>query len=155
MSTVLILGIIAAVYIIWFGVVAIKWVTANKLQKELYPKYIQDGTLKPNVGEEAFAKMFMRVEGPRFSMCLLFAACIAPFILVIGVGIFNWVWGFIWERSGELPWFEVGELPHSLMLVFLYVAILFGVAWVTMRTYYATAPGSYKTELKRLNGETE
>lgn len=155
MSTAVILSMIGLVYVIWAIVVVVKWVSARQLRDELYPKYIEDGTLKKHVAEEDFAAMFMRVEGPRFSFYLLSAACIVPFVIVIGVRIFNLIWGFFWKRMGELPWFEVGELPHSLMLVFLYVGILFAVAWVTMRTYYVRAPDSFKKEMARLNGETK
>ena len=153
MSTEAILISIALVYIIWVGVVGAKWRSTRVLQKDLFPKYIGDGTLEKGVSEDDFARMFMRVEGPRLSLYLLVAAACVPFVIVLGVRIFNLVWDFVWKRSGELPWFEVGELPHSLMLIFLYVALLFCVAWITMRTYYVRAPGSFKSELKRLNGE--
>lgn len=155
MSTVWILGSIGLFYLVWAGVVAIKWFSAKKLQEELYPKYIKDGTLKPGVAADDFSKMFMRVEGPRFGLYLFAAACIVPFLIVIVVRLFNLIWGVVWKRTGELPWFEVGELPHSLMLVFLYVAILFGMAWITMRRYHSRAPGSFKTELSKLNGDAE
>jgi len=153
MSGLLITLAVLLVYAVWGGVVALKWVTTRTLQKEVYPQYIEDGTLRSTVTEEEFAPMFMRVEGPRFGLHLYAAALAAPFIIVIALRIFNLIWGFIWKRSGELGWFEVGELPHSLMVVFLYVAILFAIAWFTMRRYHLAAPGSFKTELRRLNGE--
>lgn len=155
MSGLLIILAVMVVYLVWGGVIAVKWVATRNLQKEVYAKYIQDGTLRSGVDENEFARMFMRVEGPRFAGYIFGAACVVPFAIVIVIAVFNFIWDFFWVRSGELPWMEVGELPHSLFLVFLYVAVLFGVAWVTMRHYHLTAPGSFKTELRRLNGEIQ
>jgi len=153
MSGTLVLLAVALVYLIWGSILAVKWNTTRQLQQEVYPLYIKDGSLKPTVTEDDFAQMFMRVEGPRFGLHLFVAALAAPFIIVIALRVFNFIWDFVWKRTGELGWFEVGELPHSLMVVFLYVAILFGIAWVTMRRYHLTAPRSFKTEMRRLNGE--
>ena len=153
MSGVLIILTVIFVYVVWGGIIALKWVTTRTLQKEVYPQYIKDGRLKPTVTEEDFAPMFMRVEGPRFGLYLFAAACFVPFAIVIVMRLFNLVWDFFWKQNGELPWMQVGEFPHSLMLVFLYVGVLFAVAWVTMKQYHLRAPGSFKTELRRMNGE--
>ena len=155
MSGPVILLLVGLAYAGWGSVLAIRWFATRKIQREVYVKYIEDGTLKTSVSEEEFAKMFMRVEGPRFGLYMFAAACLLPFVIVFVIKIFNSIWTVFWKGSGELPWFEVGELPHSLFLVFLYVGVLIGVAWVTMRHYHLTAPGSFKTEMKRLNGDLE
>jgi len=155
MSPFLVLSLVGLFYIVWAGILLLKWTSTHKLQEEVYPQYIKDGTLKPTVASEAFKDVFMRVEGPRFGIYTFIGACFAPFIIVIGLRIFNLIWDIIWKQSGALPWFEVGEFPHSAMVVFLCAAILFAVAWVTMRVYYIRAPGSFKTEMRRLNGEIE
>lgn len=153
MSGILILSIVAFVYLVWGGILAIKWFAVRSLQREIYPQYIKDGTLKPTVTEKTFAPVFMRVEGPRFGLYLFAAALVTPFMIVVALAIFNFIWEMAWKRTGELPWFEVGELPHSLITVFLYVGILFAISWITMRTYHLRAPGGFKTELRRLNGD--
>lgn len=153
MSGTLILTSVGLVYLVWGAIIAVKWKATHTLQKELYPLYIKDGTLKPTVTQDAFKKMFMGVEGPRFGIYLYVAACIVPFIIVAALRIFNIIWEIVWELTGELPWFQVDELPHSLMVIFLYVGILFMVAWVTMRRYHLRSPGSYKSAMRRLNGE--
>jgi len=140
------------VYVLWAAVLAVKWRAVRTLQKDMYPLYIKDGTLEPSVTEDDFAHTFMRVEGPRFGLYLFAGALAAPFLIVIALGIFNFIWAIVWKKAGELPWFQVGELPHSLMTIFLYVAILFGTAWVTMRQYHMRAPRSLRVEINRLNG---
>ena len=154
MSTIAVLIFVLLLYAIAALTILFRWLATNNLQKELYPKYIADGSLGSGVGEDEFARMFRRVEGPRLGLYTLIGAVIAPFAIILGMRIFNVIWALVWARTGELPWFEIGELPHSLMLVFLCVAILFGLAWGTMRAYYLHAPGSFKAEMKRLNGET-
>lgn len=154
MSPLIILVLFVAFYLVWGAVLAIKWQSAAKLQTEVYAKYIADGTLIPTVAPEEFAGTFMRCEGPRFGLHLFAAALAAPFLVVITLNVFNFIWAFVWERTGKLGWFDVGELPHSLMVVFMYVGVLFVIAWFTMRRYHLAAPGSLKLEIKRLNGET-
>lgn len=153
MSSNYILLTIGTIYLVSGFILLMKWRAARALQKLVYPQYIQDGTLKPTVSEDAFAPVFMRIEGPRFGLYLYISALLAPFIIVICIYIFNIVWDFFWKQAGEIPWMEVGQLPHSLMLIFLNAGTLFGTAWIAMRRYHLTAPGSLKTALRRLNGE--
>lgn len=154
MSPMLLLVCVLAFYLVWGAVLAIKWQAAAKLQPEVYAKYIAEGTLKPDVAPEAFAGTFMRCEGPRFGLHLFAGALAAPFLVILALNIFNFIWDFVWDRTGQLGWFDVGELPHSLMVVFMYVGVLFGIAWFTMRRYHLAAPGSLRAEIKRLNGES-
>lgn len=153
MSGPLILLCVGLVFLIWAGVLGFQWYTVIQLQKEIYPQYRKDSLLKPAVQEEDFARVFLLCEGPRLSTYIFAGALAAPFLIVICLRIFNLVWDFIWDRTGQLGWFDVGELPHSLMTVFLYVAILFAIAWFSMRRYHLTAPGSLKAEMRRLNGD--
>lgn len=153
MSATMVLISIGIFYFVWAGILALKWITTRTLQEQVYPQYIKDGTLKPTVSEDDFKSIFMRVEGPRFGLYTFVGACAAPFVIVAGLGIFNIIWDIIWKRTGELPWFVIGEFPHSAMVVFLCAGLLFIVAWITMRVYYLRAPGSFKTEMRRLNGE--
>ena len=141
-------------YALWAGLLFVQWRSAEALRAEVFDKYRKDGTLNQTVPEEAFTSVFMRCEGPRLSLHLFVGALFAPFAIIFSMGIFNFVWDFVWERSGRLDWFEVGELPHSLMLIFLVVGVLFCVAWVLMRRYHLQAPGSLRSEIRRLNGDT-
>ncbi len=153
MSTLTILLMSGAAYLVWAIVLAVQWQAAKQLSKDVYEKYHKDGTLKPTVTKDAFMRTFMRCEGPRFGTHLFAGAIAAPFMIMLSLMIFNTVWALLWRVSGQVAWFEVGELPHSLITVFLYVAVLFGVAWVTMWRYYAPGVMNFRAELRRLNGE--
>lgn len=155
MSASVILLSVLVVFTVWGAVIAVQWYTVIKLQKEIYPKYRSEGLLKPAVLEEDFARAFRRCEGPRLASYIYAGALAAPVLIVVILRVFNLVWDFIWDRTGQIGWFDVGELPHSLMTVFLYVAILFVIAWFSMRHYHMTAPGSLRLEMRRLNGEDE
>lgn len=142
-----------SIYIIWGLALAARWYTTRKLQAEVYQKYNKDGTLKPSVSPDAFADIFMRCEGPRLGLHLFAGAVASPFAIMIGLRIFNFIWDAVWDVTGQLGWFEVGELPHSLMTVFLCVGVLFCVAWVAMRRYHLTRPMKLRNEIRKLNGE--
>lgn len=153
MSAFTILLMAGAVYVVWAIALYVQWQAAKKLNDEVYAKYHKDGTLKPTVTKEDFSRVFMQCEGPRRGIHLFAGALAAPFLIVIGLAIFNAVWRFVWNLTGQVDWFEVGELPHSLMIIFLYVAILIGVAAFAMWRYYAVGTMNLKVELNRLNGE--
>lgn len=153
MSVSLALVLAGVMYLVWAGILFVRWQTTRTLQTEVFPQYQKDGTLKPTVREEEFAEVFMRCEGPRFGFYLFTGAVAAPLIIMASLALFNFIWRIVWQATGELGWFEVGELPHSLMVVFMYVGVLAATAWITMLQYHKRAPMSLKREIRRLNGE--
>lgn len=118
---------------------------------DTFESYRTDGTLEAHVGKEDYTATYMRAEGPRFGVYLFVTALVAMFGILVLLRLFNFIWNFVWLRTGKLGWFDVGELPHSLATVFLYVGIMFLATWFSMQHYHKHAPRKLRNEIKRLN----
>ncbi len=152
MSGPLILAIIVSAFGLWGGYLLFRQRQTKAEAKDTFTAYKADGTLSKHVSEQAYSEVYMRSEGPRFGKYLFVTALSAAFGVLLGLRVFNFVWNLVWLRTGKLGWFDVGELPHSLATVFLYVGIMFLATWVSMQHYHLRAPGKLRNEIKRLNG---
>ena len=155
MSGPLIIAIVLSAFALWGGYLLFRhWQTKGEAQ-DTFTAYKADGTLAAHVSEDAYGNAYMRSEGPRFGKYLFVTAISAALSILIALRVFNFVWNFVWLRSGKLGWFDVGELPHSLATVFLYVGIMFLATWISMQHYHKRAPKKLRNEIKRLNEKTE
>lgn len=140
-------------YVAWIAYMAYRWYSTGVEAKELYPRYIEEGTLRETVSEEDFVTQYKRTQGPRFGIHLFITAHIALIIGVIFIRIFNVVWLRLWIEGGRAPFLEIGQWPHSTILVLIYIALFFVVAWFSMRYYHKNSPGTLRGAVKRLNGD--
>jgi len=151
MSGPLIAVIIVLGFVLWGGYLAYQYRQIRSEAAETFESYKADGTLAQGVEHDAYTDLYLRAEGPRFGAYLFVTALIALLAILVALRVFNFVWNFIWLRTGRVGWFDVGELPHSLATVFLYVGIMFLATWVAMQRYHKTAPGKLRNEITRLN----
>lgn len=154
MSGTTILIVFGTAYLCWAGYLAWSWYATDKLARTLHPVYIKDGTLKPSVEEDAFIDVYKRTEGPRFGIHLFITAHIALLIGLVFIRVFNLVWDSMWQASGSAPFLEIGQWPHSTILVLIFIAMFFIIAWVSMRFYHKNTLGSLRAAIRRLNGES-
>ncbi|MEL7481407.1 MAG: hypothetical protein AAGJ29_07585 [Pseudomonadota bacterium] len=148
------LGILILVAMVgWGAFLAYRWLGTMGEVGAMYVRLQDIGELNGDVGQDDFRTAYLRAEGPRFGTYLFVSLLIVTAIFPFFLGLFDLVWGFFWRRSGELPWFEAGELVHSLILAILTVGAMFCFAYVSMRIYHQNRPGSLKSEVRRLNGE--
>ena len=151
MSGPLIAFIVVLAFALWGSYLAFRRAQAKSEARDTFSTYQADGTLAGHVSEDAYEAIYMRTEGPRFGTYLFLTAVGAALGILIALRVFNLVWNFIWLRTGKIGWFDVGELPHSLATVFLYVGIMFVATWFAMQHYHKTAPGKLRNEIRRLN----
>ncbi|MEO9968424.1 MAG: hypothetical protein ABJG15_01130 [Hyphomonadaceae bacterium] len=151
MSGSLIALIVVSGFVLWGGYLYYQRSQIRAEAVETFCSYKKDGTLDAHVGEASYVATYIRAEGPRFGIYLYVTALVAVFGILILLRLFNFIWNFVWLRTGKLGWFDVGELPHSLATVFLYVGIMFLATWVSMQHYHKTAPGKLRNEIRRLN----
>lgn len=145
------IAIVLSGFLLWGLTLYYQYRTARAEAADTFAAYKEDGTLAEHVSAEAYSGMYLKTEGPRFGLYLLITAMVVAAAILISLRLFNLIWDFIWLRTGKVGWFDVGELPHSLAIVFLYVGIMFVATWFSMQHYHKTAPGKLRNEIKRLN----
>jgi hypothetical protein len=153
MSGPLIVVVVLLAFALWGGYLVFRHMQAKSEARDTFVASKADGTLEDHVFENAYGEIYMRTEGPRFGKYLFVTAISASLSILIALRVFNLVWNFVWLRTGKLGWFDVGELPHSLATVFLYVGIMFLATWFAMQRYHKRAPGKLRNEIKKLNGK--
>lgn len=153
MSGPLIGAVVLSAFALWGAYLVFRHRQTKSEAQDTFVAYKADGTLEAHVSQEAYDEVYMRSEGPRFGKYLFVTALSAALSILVALRVFNLVWNFVWLRTGKLGWFDVGELPHSLATVFLYVGIMFLATWFAMQHYHKRAPGKLRNEIKRLNGK--
>ncbi len=151
MSGSLTIAIIVSGFLLWSLYLYYQYRVAKAEATDTFAAYKEDGTLAAHVSSEDYSDMYLKTEGPRFGSYLFVTALVVAASILIVLRLFNLIWNFVWLRTGKLGWFDVGELPHSLATVFLYVGIMFVTMWFSMQHYHKTAPGQLRNEIKRLN----
>lgn len=136
-------------------VLALKWREAFREEASSFELFRRTGELEPSVTRDDFKRAYLRSEGPRFGTYLFVSLLVVVLIFPLVLGLFNLVWVFFWRRSGELPWFEAGQLVHGLIFAMFSVAAMFALAYVAMRAYHQNRPLKLRAEIRRLNGETD
>lgn len=147
----MIVAIVLSAFALWGAYLAFRHMQVKSEATETFNTYKKDGTLAAHVSEDAYGDVYMRSEGPRFGTYLFVTAIGAALSILVALRVFNLVWNFVWLRTGKLGWFDVGELPHSLATVFLYVGIMFLATWFAMQHYHKRAPVKLRNEIKKLN----
>ncbi|MEL7452905.1 MAG: hypothetical protein AAGJ50_05985 [Pseudomonadota bacterium] len=138
----------------WAALLAYQWREAKALQAIVYEQRRSSGELRPHVSAEAFERVFLYCEGPRFSTYVFVSGLATLVLLPLFLLAFNAIWRFVWWNTGQFANLEAGELVHGLVSVMFVVPFLFCVAWVTMRRYHRRPPSNLRREIERLNGDT-
>lgn len=144
---------IIALFAGWALFLGLKWRATYRAESSSFELFRQTGELKPSVAREDFKRLYLRSEGPRFWTYVFVSLVVVVLVFPLVLGLFNLVWVYFWHRSGELPWFEAGQLVHGLIFAMFSVAAMFALAYVAMRAYHSNRPQKLRTGLKRLNGE--
>lgn len=141
---------------LWGLWIVLKWRELPDYSNAVYNSMQEKGLLSPSVAREDFKTAFIRCEAPLAVSYRWVGALISLLALPLLVMGFNNFWDFVWRLGGAVSGpFERGYMFNVFMTFLFVMTVIVLFLYVITSHYYRNAPPSLKSEIKRLEGQTQ